>query len=118
MRDVLYLNAMQGSGLGERGWSKQAAIRFETCSPQIGLLGAVCRWRSGHTPINVQKKLICTVDIRILAKVQAFAGDCRVVSVVRPKGLVFRYCRFPVPTLRTVSKEQGCSDCVLATAKL
>jgi len=54
----------------------------------------------------------------IWRRLQAFAGDCRVVPVVRPKGLAFRYCRFPVPTPRTVSKEQGCSDCVFATAKL
>jgi hypothetical protein len=66
----------------------------------------------------VQKKLICTVDIGTLAMVQAFAGDCRVVSVVRPKGLVFRYCRFPVPIPRTVSKKLCCSDGVSATARL
>lgn len=66
----------------------------------------------------MQKKIICTVDIGTLAMVQAFAGDCRVVSVVRPKGLVFRYCRFPVPIPRTVSKELCCSDGVSAIARL
>ena len=66
----------------------------------------------------MQKKLICTFDIGILAMVQAFAGDCRVVSVVRPKGLVFRYCSFPVPVPRTVSKKLCCSDGVSAIARL
>jgi hypothetical protein len=73
---------------------------------------------SQDTPIDMQRNRICTVDMGIWRRLQAFAGDCRVVPVVRPKGLVFRYCRFPVPTPRTVSEEQGCSDRVFASAGL
>ena len=118
-RDVLYLNPMQGSA----GWAnvmvqatKQLSASRHAATNRLALSSGLMA--SQDTPIALQRNRICTVDMEIWRRLQAFAGDCRVVPVVRPKGLAFRYCRFPVPTPRTVSKEQGCSDCVFAGARL
>lgn len=45
---------------------------------------------------------------------QSFAGNCRVLPVAGTKELAFRYCTFPTRMAGAVSKQQLCSDYVLA----
>ena len=105
---------MQGSAGWENGWSKQSSnYPLRDMQPTNR-----CFFDQELNGVSVIQSLresdrAALENTAFWLRMQAFAGDCRDIPVVRSKGLAFRYCRLPMPTPRAVSKKQAYSECCL-----